>query len=77
MTDRTSLNAEAERRFARWIAGLNGWAYVDTFSGAGNDAEVAANWITDGRAEYATRNRAQVVQLTDAGWAWCRTNGAA
>jgi hypothetical protein len=77
LTYQERLYAEAELHFARWIAGLGGWVFADTFTSGDGDAQVAANWIADGRAEYAVKDRAKVVELTPAGWAWCRENGAA
>jgi hypothetical protein len=71
------LYAEAELHFARWIANLGGWVHADNFAGGDADAQVATNWIADGRAEYAVKDRAKVVQLTPAGKAWCCENGAA
>jgi hypothetical protein len=70
-----SLYDEAELRFARWIASLGGWAFADGLTGDGPDAQVARNWLADGRAINAVKSRQPVVELTDTGYMWCRENG--
>jgi hypothetical protein len=73
------LYAEAELSFARWIAGLDGWVHRDTVQGGNASyAQIAENWLHAGLIRETTKNfgRTEVVELTDAGRAWCRDNGS-
>jgi hypothetical protein len=73
--------ADAELSFARWISALGGWVHADTVDGVdGSYSQVARNWtdghhVSAGRLRRARKDRADVVELTDAGRAWCREHG--
>jgi len=81
MTFAEQCYVDAELSFARWISGLGGWAHADSLRG-NNDpyAQIANNWIdghhtSAGRLRRAKKDRADVVELTDAGRTWCREQG--
>lgn len=73
--------ADTELSFARWISNLGGWVHADSISD-GWYTQVAGNWLdghhtSAGRLRRATKDSRDIVELTDAGWAWCRDNAAA
>lgn len=61
-------------RELRHLATLGGWVHADYFSrdeyGLIRDDLLAAS-----RIEPGVRDRAATFELTDAGWAWCRSDG--
>ncbi len=72
------LYTKAELRFAAWIVKMGGWCHEDTVMfGDGPDSRVANDWaFGSGRLRQAKKDGSAVVELTDAGWDWCRENGA-
>ncbi|MER7280571.1 hypothetical protein ABT369_39640 [Dactylosporangium sp. NPDC000244] len=71
------LDAEAELGFARWIAGNAGWFFNTPHALGDEDRQIANAWIAAKLLRHTMKDGRPVLELTDAGRAWCREHGAA
>lgn len=65
-----------ELHFARRITGLGGWLTPSALTD--DEGATVADWLRDGRLAEKTSGRLdprRIVELTDAGWSWCREHG--
>lgn len=69
------LYVEAELRFARRLADLGGWCFDTQHSLAADDRQVANKWLAAGLLRRSSKDRRDVLELTDAGRAWLAGQG--